>query len=371
MAEGLVKLGNNVTIITTNQHCSIFIKRVKINNVKILIFPDVLSNKITSKGFGLISLLLKNVYVIFNRFDIVHSDEGHRPQSGIPCRLSKRIHKSKYISEWWDWFGQGGAYDSKSKIFKTFLGNYELKYEVKDKLYADGIIVLSDILKHRAQSLRPEKKIIKLLGGADISKIPYIENNTFLKEKLGIGKDVLTFGYIDALGQNIIEIQPLIDAIFKLNLELEVKILLFGGINSFERNLPKEIKRIMINYGWIDYSIDYEKLQCVDIFVMFKEDNLINRSGWPNCLGDYLACGRPVLINPIGEVIEFVQKYPEGFFISTLSPESISNQIQLIIENKSRLIGKGRINRSIAENEISWYHKSKLLNSFYNSILYD
>lgn len=369
LAEGLVKLGNDVTILTNNPHYSFFIKRGKINNVNIIVFPDFLPIKITSKGFGIISLFLRSIYAIFNRFDVVHSDEGHRPQSGIPCRINKIIYRSKYISEWWDWFGEGGEYELKNKIFKIFLGSYELKHEIKDKLYADGIVVLSEVLKLRAQSLKTGKKIIKLHGGADIYKIPFIENNNSLKEKYGIDKDVVTFGYIDAMGQTLDEVQPLIDSIFKLKLETKVKLLKFGEGRLNENDLPMKIKDIIVNFGWIDYSIDYEKLQCVDIFILFKKDTLSNRAGWPNCLGDYLACGRPVLLNPIGEVVEFVSKHPEGFFISTLSSETISSQLQFIIDNQSVLLEKGKINRLIAEKEISWDIKSELLNNFYKEII--
>ncbi len=371
LAIGLVKNGNQVTILTTNPHFSIFTKRKVIDNVNIIIFPEVIPARISRMGFGFLSLILKVLYVLFNKFDIVHSDNGHRPLSGIPCRVHKRLYGSVYIAEWYDWYGKGGEYDHKKKLYKIIFGRYELKHEVKDKLYADGVVVLSDVLMQRAKTLLPGKKIIKLHGGADVSAIPYIINNNSIKEKYGIKKSQVTFGYINALTVNLKEIQPLIDSILKLNIESKVKLLLFGSPNSFEDLFPKRVYDMIINFGWIHYAKDYEKLQCVDVFVLFKEDILGNRAGWPNCLGDYLACGRPVFLNPIGEVIEFVSKYPEGFFISTLSSESISNKLQFILENKSILEEKGKINRAIAEKEISWYKKSEILNNFYKDIIYE
>ena len=344
LAQGLVKLGNEVTIITTNSHYSIFIKRKRIYGVDVIIFPDIVSTKITSKGFGILSLFLKSLYVIFNKFDIVHSDEGHRPQSGIPCRINKKLFGAKYIAEWWDWFGKGGQYESKSKIFKIFLGRYELKSEIKDKLFADGIVVLSDVLMLRAQSLKSEKKVIKLLGGANVNAISYIDDNKFLKEKFGIEKNIITFGYIDALGQDLQEIKPLIDAVFELKIESKVKILLFGGSEFHDKTLSQKIKDMIVNFGWINFSDDYEKLQCVDVFVLFKDDNLLNRAGWPNCLGDFFACGRPVLLNPVGEAIDFLNKNPGGVFVCSNSTESILKSLKFIIENTQVLEKKGRIN---------------------------
>lgn len=369
LAAGLAKNGNQVTIITTNPHVSIFIKKVVMNNVVIIIFPEIIPPRISSMGFGFLSLILKILFILFKEYDIVHSDNGHRPLSGLPCRIHKRLFGSVYIAEWYDWYGKGGQYDSKKKLFKLLLGRYELKYEIKDKLYADGVVVLSDVLKQRAQSLSPEKKIIKLHGGADVFAIPYISNNKALKEKYGINKCLVTFGYIDSLSGNFKEIQPLIDTILKLQLESKVKLLLFGRTNAFANTLHKTINDMIVNFGWVNYAEDFEKLQCVDVFFTFKDNTIGNRAGWPNCLGDYLACGRPVLLNPIGEVVEFVKKYPKGFFVSMPSFESISTHLSFIMEHPYELIEMGLINRLIAENEISWQRKSEILLDFYKNIL--
>lgn len=368
-AEELVKLGNKVTIITSNPNYSIFVKKLILNNVNIIVFPEIMPQRVTKLGFGLLSMILKIFYVLINEFDIVHSDNGHRPLSGVPCRISKKLFNSIYIAEWYDWYGKGGQYDSKRKLFKFFLGRYELKYEIKDKLIADGIVVLSDVMLERASSLFPNKQIIKIHGGADVSAIKYIYDNSSIKEKHGINKNMLTFGYIDALSNNFKEIQPLVKSILELNIDSEIKILLFGRKSSLDTNMPIRIKNLLINFGWINYSTDYEKLQCVDVFFTFKEDILGNRAGWPNCLGDYLACGRPVFLNPVGEVIKFVEKYPTGFIISSLSDNSIKQNLITIMNKKSLLLQMGEINRKIAENEVSWKIKSRLLYDFYKNVI--
>jgi len=369
LAVGLVKSGNKVTIITTNPHFSIFIKKQVINNVTIIIFPEIIPARISRMGFGFLSLILKVLFVLFKKYDIVHSDNGHRPLSGIPCRVQKRLFGSIYIAEWYDWYGKGSQYDTKSKLFKLILGRYELYYEIRDKKVADGVVVLSEVLRKRAELIKPKNRVIKIHGGADVSVIPYLSVNKSLKEKYGIDRGLVTFGYIDAFSTHFKEVQPLIDSILALNLESRVKLLLFGRTNSLDDLLPVKVKDMIINFGWVNYAEDYEKLQCVDVFFTFKEDILGNRAGWPNCIGDYLACGRPVFLNPIGEVVEFVNTYPEGFFASTLAPETISEQVECIMQHPTDLIKMGKINRSIAENEISWQRKSDILLDFYKEIL--
>lgn len=362
-------LGHRVTILTTSPKFSLLIKTIVIDGVEIIIYPEILPTRISRLGYGFLSLLLKLFHVLRNKYDIVHSDNGQRPLAGIPCRVHKKLHGSKYIAEWYDWYGVGGQYDTKKKVYKWTLGRYELKYEIKDKMIADGIVVLSEVLRDRARKLFPTKKILKLQGGADVSSIPYAPSNSALKEKYSLNRENITFGYIDAFTGNLKETQPLIDAIIETNLQSKVKLLLFGAKEKITESLSTLEKQFIVNLGWVDFTKDYEKLQCVDVFVLFKEDSLSNRAGWPNGLGDYMACGRAIILNPIGDVIDFVKKHSEGFFVCKLTKESINLHLRDIINNPSRVLEMGNKNRLIAENEISWDIKSKALLDFYKEII--
>jgi len=365
LAAGLAKMGNQVTILTTNPEFSILIKKLYIKDVNILIFPEVIPKRISKMGFGFLSLILKIRHVIFNRYDIVHSDNGHRPLSGMPCRINKRIYGSIYVAEWYDWYGEGGQFDTKKKLFKILLGRYELKYEIKDKKIADGIVVLSEVLRLRAESIKPTRRIIKIHGGADVSVIPFLYDNSQLKAKYGINSDTFTFGYINSESYRLAEFLPLINALKQNGLLNKVKILIIGESDMLIKQLPDVIKDQIVFFGWLDFLQDFEKLQLVDVFFLFKEEILGNRSGWPNCIGDYLACGRPVLLNPVGEVIDFAAKYPFAFIETTRAEDDINNKIRNIIDNKSSIQERGPKIRKLAEDVISWEKKSEALFDFY------
>jgi len=369
LATGMVRNGNKVTILTTNSEFSFIIKKENIDGVKIIIFPEIIPSRVSRLGFGMLSLLLKVFHVMFHKYDIVHSDNGHRPSAGIPCRLNKRIYKSVYVAEWYDWYGKGGQYDSKNKVFKRILGPYELKYEIKDKKVADGVVPLSKVLKERALAFKQKNQIKIIHGGADIHSIPFIDENDHLKEKYGIGKDVITFGYINSASYILEEFAPLINAILKNGLESKVKILLFGDSTSVESQMSEEMRAIVKGFGWIDFRKDYEKLQCVDVFFLLKQEILGNRAGWPNSLGDCLACGRHVLLNPVGEVIDFAKKYPVAFLQTTKEEVDIHEKIMYVINNKKKLVEKRSTIRAIAEKEVSWDSKSKALLDFYHYLV--
>lgn len=365
LAKGLAGLGNNVTILTTNPKVSFFVKKIVVEKVKIIIYPEVIPSRISSMGFGFLSLILKYLHAVFNKYDVVHSDRGHRPLSGVPCRVNKKIYRSLYVAEWYDWFGKGGIYDQKSEIFKFFLGRYELKYEIKDKIAADGIVVLSELLRSRAKQYKKDEKIKIIHGGADVSLLHYIRNNDDIKRKYNIDKDTLTFGNISIRNTNIEEFTPLINAIAKVDTPHRIKILVFGDSEKIIAQIPIAYQKMFKFFGWIDYLTESEKLQCVDVFILFKENTLGTKAGWPNCLGDYLACGRPVLTNPIGEAVDFANSYPNVFFKTSRNEDDVFRIIDSMLKDKSLYTNNRDDARRIAEEKISWDSKARELFDFY------
>ena len=365
LAVGLAKQGHNVTILTTNPKYSFFTRKTITNNVNIIILPEIIPARIAGLGFGFLSLLLKVFHVVFHKYDVVQSDNGHRPLGGIPCRVHKKLHNSLYVSEWYDWYGKGGQYDTKKKIFKLLLGWYELKYEIKDKKVADGVVVLSEVLRERAEQIKSPDRIVKIHGGADVLSIPFLKNNSILKLKYGLSTDTLTFGYITSNSYNMAEFSPLIDAVNRIDKTISIKILIFGESSSIADQLPRDVLEKFMFMGWIDFAKDYEKLQCVDVFFLFKEVSLGNKAGWPNCIGDYLACGRHIMLNPVGEPENFVKKYPFAFFETNRDPNDIKKTIEKIIKNREIIEDSRTQIRELAEQQVSWEAKSQQLNDFY------
>ncbi|SHJ97249.1 Glycosyltransferase Family 4 [Tangfeifania diversioriginum] len=369
LAKGLAKQGQQVTIITTNTNFSLFTKRKIIDNVNIIIFPEIIPSRVSRMGFGFLSLFLEMLHVVFHKYDVVQSDNGHRPLAGMPCRLSKRLHKSVYVAEWYDWYGKGGQYDTKKKLFKILLGWYELKYEIKDKKVADGVVVLSEVLRERAKTFKTEDKIVKIHGGADVLSIPFVKENSVLKLKYDIDEDTLTFGYINAKGFNISEVLPLANAIINNNESMKIKILIFGDSQIDFSILPQKFREHIVSFGWVDFSKDYEKLLCVDVFFLFKKEDLRSKAGWPNCIGDYIACGRHILIDPVGEVIDFAKKYSFPFIMTSKSEIDIWAKVKYIAKEIASLKEERIMIRKLAEDVISWESKSKELLSFYLYLL--
>ncbi|GAB1405072.1 hypothetical protein MASR1M74_22510 [Lentimicrobium sp.] len=365
LADGLADLGNDVTLITVSAKKTLRIRKININNVKVVIFPDIFPEFLVSKGFGGLSLILKLLYSLCNRYDLLISDSGHRPGAGWPCLINKYFFNTTYIAEWWDYFGKGGQLKNKPLMFKIFFGWFERRSEIFDKKQADGIIVLSNFMKNRALNLGfPAQKIMIIHGGCDLKKIKH-ENLLGGKKIFNLDNSDIVFGYIGMSEGEIPDLEPFLIALSKF--DEGIKFATFGKYlkdKTIKRHL---LQNKILEMGWIDYDKDYKKLGIVDVFVLIKEENQINLAGWPNKLGDYLACGKPVLLNPYGDIHEFVDRQKDIFYSVERDIDDIVKVINKIRKGERLINGFAEKIINVA-NENSWINKAKEIELFYKQI---
>jgi glycosyltransferase involved in cell wall biosynthesis len=373
LARGLATLGHSVTFLTSQESMvgKIHFPYIKksVDGVFLISFPDIVPNKIRSMGLGPMNIYLKSVYSISKRYDIVHSDAGHRPSSGIPCLLNRLIGHSKYISEWWDFHGKGGIYDDRPWWYQCTLGNYDSWAEIHNKKISDGVIALSEFTKNRAINYGINKnRILVLRGGADIDNISYIPH-TGLRSKYGIPEDCLTFCFIGMSEGELPGLDPFLTAVKTLRHRIKIKWFTTGNKLNEVIKRKYDIGSELMEFGWIDYTEYSDILSCADIFLLLQKNLKKNKARWPNKLGDYLAAGRLIMANPVGEVTNFMKKYPNSFVCVDWSKDSIENAILDLATHKNKLPNIGQINREIAEKYCSWQIQSELLSDFYYKIL--
>lgn len=175
LAKGLFDNGFEVVLLTSHHSYNIFnVNKEIIDGVKVYSFPDFVPRKIMAKGIGILSLLYKILYSLFNKFDYVYSDAGELPNSGIPCKVNQWLYKAQYLSEWSDMLDKGGHYDNKPKWFKIFFGNLYLWSVMYFRKSADFVIVLSSyMMKYAIQNGIDKSKIIIVPGGSMVNEIKY------------------------------------------------------------------------------------------------------------------------------------------------------------------------------------------------------
>lgn len=372
LAKGLAANGHDVTFITNQNNTFIFPYKVEIRDgIKIVAFPSLLKSKYIIYGYTFLSTLLKILYVLFKKYDIVHSDL-HRNTSLWPCLVHRFFYKSKLISEWWDFLGPSGQYDSKSKYWKKTIGPYDNYMEIKSKKISDCVIVLSDFLKDKAiASGVSGEKVFKLWGASDINKIKFYISPNENRKIFNIDEKKIILIFSGMSSAEFEENLETFKAIMKLRSEgVDICIARTGKRFNDEYLKRYGIKDELLQLGYVDYN-NYDKLlSCANAFILIQENNNKNKGRWPNSSGDYLAAGRPIISNSVGDIKELEQIFKSGFIIiEKLDCEDIYKKLKEFSDNLSQYSLLFPIIRKFAEEKFSWEIRTKELEEIYMKTL--
>lgn len=362
LAEGAAQCGWDVTLLTSDSQKGVLPSVVYEKSVKVIRYKDIVPLQILKRGFAFFSFFMRLFHVLFNKYDVVYTDCGEAPNCGWIGKVAQ-WRGATYLSEWGDLLGKGGFYDSKPRLFKLLYGRYYLWAELYFRKSANYTIVLSTMMGKHCIKRGIREEEVKLVPGGAITDI--VTYGYYSKEKLGISDNIITLGYIGIDEGEIKDLLPLINVLKDSNYRNKFRLVTFG--KKLPENVLNQygISDIIINWGWLDFYKDYTAAQAVDIYVLLKSNNITRSSmGWPNKLGDYMAIGRPILLNLYGDITDFVQKHPIGFISTDINENSIKKVLDNIWNKNYDLKGMGMVNRKIAEEEISWKARmSCLLNS--------
>lgn len=353
--------GCDVTLVTSGKwRLSHIIETFEEDGVHIVKINSILPFKLKKSIIGVLSVgfLLRVFMAAMRRFDVVLTDCAECPLSGIPANINKKIYGSTYVSEYGDHLGKGGYYDTKGWFFKMLFGRYFLWSIKYFRVIADYVMVLSMPMKQYIISNWhiSEDRIFLMQGASNIEKIEY--------KILDKSDEIIRLGYIGANNKEIYGIVPLLKYILR-NYPSKFKIILYGDkITIPEFN---EFNTIVEERGYQDVVDNQSSFVDIDIFMILRSDDNISTMGWPNKLGDYVSFGRPVLIQPYGDLFQFVQKYRDGFITINMSDDfSIGNVLEKIIDGKYNLSLMGRYNREVTAKDISWDNRIKVLLDKFN-----
>lgn len=371
MARELSENGNDVTLMVTQQKgCKFPFVKLKRDGVTIIAVPSLVPLKIRKFGYDFTQNIVRILYVIREEFQIVDSD-SHRPAASIPCIIHRKLRGSKYIAEWWDYFGRSGQYENKQLLFKLTIGkidNFLEKYTVK---IADGVVVLAKLLKQRALALgQPGSRIETVWGGSDIRGIQFYESPETNRANFKIEKNKIIFMTAGVDTTQLYQYKTFIEALNILYKKRDDFLFVITG-----RPIPDCIKRNLKiggyfrEVGFVPYK-DYGcLLSSANYFVVLQEDNNKNRGRWPNCIGDYLAAGRPIICNRVGEVHVAMDLHCDVFIEIELNElEAIKSCIEKILDNKPNGSHEYKKIRGFATNTFTWKHRATQLEHFFNII---
>jgi len=362
-ARQIIKFKHNIVLLTLSPK-KIFTPFSYIEDgVKIIETPNFLDR--TRGGWGPADIIYRVFHCIFNKYDLIHTF-AHKPTVYLPLLNAKLFHKKIiHFADWDDWWGKGGINSEYRPTPETIIEEF-LEQDIIKR--ADYVTTTSIALKQRALNLKiPKEKIFYIPSGADIERIKPLPKSKILKlkQKFNINKNKKILGFV-GFGQADLGI--LIDGFTLIRKKRkDVILLIVGPLEKRWHNIIENhpYKNDIVITGKVDFKIIPEWISIIDICYLPLKDTPTNRGRNPIKMGDYMAAGKPIIANPVGDAAHIIRKYKIGLTINYSSYDLAKKTLFLL--NKQKLITIfGKNARKTAENYYDWEKVAKELNDKYN-----
>lgn len=366
----LTKLGNEVTMIcSSNKNFDLRIIRKKINEkMFLIILPRIkVSQYHTAHSLrGLINTL----YTLSLNFDIIHSFVFPTPPVAIPTVLAKFLGRKTIVVDGDDLW-RGGWAEYHSSFTKFFLE----KAEDKIPLIADGITIVSEAMKNRFLELGINRnKIYKIPNGANVEEIRPMDMQ-FARRELNLKNEK---NLLVTVGHTYVRNLFLLFDTFKRVLSLlpNTKLIMVGKLALSKetwQEMNKKYGELFNKQVMLIGEQPYEKLPyylaAADALLLPMEDTPIEKARWPIRLGDYLAAGKPIISNAVGEVKNVIEDNRCGLTSHPAAIDDFAENIAAVLQNRDLAVEYGKRARRVAEEKYSWSGIAKNLELAYQEIL--
>jgi glycosyltransferase involved in cell wall biosynthesis len=237
--------------------------------------------------------------------------------------------------------------------YRLLFAGIETFYEEHFRTMADATTVISRALGERATGLGVRRdSIFWVPNGCPIEAVEAVPSRTH-RSRFGIPASA--FVVADSAMDVTLGIEQTLRATASMAAECpDVLFLMTGGK---EREIGRMATRLGVSdrvrhLGVLPYTDLAAALSCADVFLMVYPDCVANRGRWPGRMGTYLALGRPVVSNPVGEVRLLFESEKCGVLAEN-SPEAMARAVLALRNAPATAAELGARARRVAES-MSW-----------------
>lgn len=361
MAEQLATKGHSVTLLTVSPHNRWRAEWSVVNGVRLGQMPNWGQDN-SGEGYGPLDNLLRIAHGVLEPYDIIHLCD-HKPNAtfaGFPGRL----RGAKLVSDWIDWWGgPGGINDVPSRRF-PIVGRFEEWWEERSKLWSDGVVTISSVLRERALALGcPPERVRFIPTGAATERIHPVPLSE-ARQRLGVPVERQIVGFI-GMGQGDLEI--VMDAIRELS---GVWLMVVGRENPAVAELAQRFGMAdrLWQTGFVPDEQVSDYLGCANVMCLPLTDRAANWGRLPNKLLDYLCAGRPTVASPIGDIAGYCREHRVGLLAED---GDFRAALARLLADPALQAEMGQRARHIAETVFAWPRLIAELEAFYGQILAD
>jgi glycosyltransferase involved in cell wall biosynthesis len=367
LARELADLGHEVTIATISVRRRLRPETYDLENVRIVETPD-LGIGLARTGWDPWDTAWRCRRFLGEEFDLVHGFDC-RPVVLVPSLAFSR-RGVPWVSDWADcWGGDGGAISQrKSWVGRIAFRPLETWLEESFRHRARSVTVTSRTLLERAIALGlPRSSVHYLPSGANVRTVT-VRDRAECRRSLRIPVDGPVACFVGFV-QYDLDLAIRAFAVARACIQ-GARLVLVGPKNLEAGRLVEDLglSGAVTDFGPCPFEEIPTFLGAADVLLLPMSDNLMNRARGPIKLGDYLAAGRAIVANPVGDLVEIFERDDVGL-LAGQTPESYGAAIAELLGDETRCVRMGRRAREVAEQRYAWRHLAPALLDVYRDAL--
>ncbi|KAA3605794.1 MAG: glycosyltransferase WbuB [Planctomycetota bacterium] len=364
-AKTLAKFGHQVTLLSIHAKNKMKFEVVEKDGIRMVNSPDLLWG-MGRTGWCPWDTMRRMSFFRGETFDILHTVDT-RPAVVLPALYLRKKTGGRFIADWTDWWARGGATsERKGWAVKNLVGPLEKWFEEKPKNWADGLIAISQALYQRAKEQGISDDIMCYLPpGSDTEDVPVFDKAQ-ARADLKLDPDRPILGYLGNIYQRdadllfatlrkVAEKKPDTQLVMIGHAKIEVPQDLADGPN-------------LLRTGRVPFPDMVKFLGACDVLTLPLNDTVANRGRWPSKINDYMAAGRPIVANAIGDLTMLFQQAEIGH-LAAPEPGEFADRVLDLLNDPQAQQRMGNNARKLAETEHSWEAATERLVNFYHKIL--
>jgi glycosyltransferase involved in cell wall biosynthesis len=360
----LADRGHEVTVVTISETQRARFETREEDGVRIVESPD-LGVGLARTGWDPYDALRRVLNFLPERFEIVHGFDC-RPVVLAPSLALALLSRGAFVSDWADWWGRGGAIsERKSWLGRVAMAPFETFLEERFRGFARQLTVTSRALEQRALSMGLHRDRVHYIpSGANVRTVNPVERQAARRE-LQLPEDAPIACFVGFV-QYDLELVLKAFALAKAKVP-GARLLLAGPKNEAAQRLGVQlgIDDVTTDLGLQPFTRIPTVLGAADVLLLPVSDNLMNRARGPIKLGDYLAAGRAILANPVGDLASVFQDDDVGA-VAPDTAEGYGAALATLLADRNRCDRLGKRAREVAEQKYAWSFLAPKLEAVYD-----
>jgi len=383
LAKQLALRGHAVTLMAVSPRLKFTSHTGSESGLRVIETPNFLHNLFGAytrrlflePGTGLLDIAARVRECLSGGYQVIQLFD-HSPNVAIPFYLLRNRLASRFVADWCDVYHHAGGlrYDYPFRLDFIyakvgFLFRWYSRFvEFHLRRNADGVTAISQhLLDFAVQQGVARGRLALLEGGADVESIRVLPKSE-ARSKLGLPLDGKIVGFMGTF-QGDLDIVVRSFSLLKKELP-ECYLLVIGT------PLPA-VRKLVQEYGITDRYIEAGRcpdellphyLASTDVLALPLKENLFNETRWPNKIGEYMACGRPVVVSDVGDVADLVREHQTGLTAKNEEAD-FSGKLRTLLSDPELAEKMGSRARQMACEQYSWASQAAKLERFYRQLV--